>query len=80
MVLALVAIAYHVDWTFRFAISYSFYSVAVCDLITGYGPFNSDGREPPFVAIWIAMSALATAGVIWAGIRSYRRYRLSSEL
>jgi len=80
MVLAVVAIAYQVYWTVRFAIAYSIYSIPVCDLITGYGPFNFDGREPEFIATWLVMSALAVAGVIWAGIRSYGRCRPSSDL
>ena len=73
-------IAYQVYWTLRFTIAYTFHSTPVCDLITGYGPFNFDGRELQFIAIWIVMSALAAGGVIWAGIRSYGRYRLSSDL
>jgi hypothetical protein len=72
MVPALFAIAYQTFWTIRFFIAYSFFSTPVCDLITGYGPFNYDGREKEFIAIWMGMSALSIVGMVWAWIRTSR--------
>jgi hypothetical protein len=77
MSLALVGIACQVYWTLRFAISVGIFSVAACDVITGEGPYNLDGREAEFIGLWIGMSALAVTGAGWAWIRTRQRYRLS---
>lgn len=72
---AFMAIVYEVWWTALFGYQYLIHATAVCDLITGYGPFELDGREPFYLAVWIALGILGTGGMAAILVRAGRDIR-----
>lgn len=72
MLPALAAIAYQCVWTICFAFIYLIQHRGICDLVTGDGPYDFDGREPIFLIAWSFMSAMCVGGVWWAMQKSFR--------
>jgi hypothetical protein len=70
---ALVGFVYHLFWTIRFSWHYLIANGAVCDLITGDGPYPFDTDEPMFLTLWIVLSAMIVAGTAKATRRSFAR-------
>jgi hypothetical protein len=81
MIPAFFGICYDVWWTARFAYEYLVHSIPVCDLVTGEGGFEFDGREPFYLALWAVLSLLGTAGmcvVLIGAVRDIRRRHLGA--
>ena len=70
---ALLGMGYHLIWTIRFAYHYLVLGSGVCDLITGDGPWEIEGREPLYLALWVFLSAMILVGTAQAGRRSFLR-------
>lgn len=70
---ALLGFGYHLIWTVHFAYHYLAINGGVCDLIAGGEPWGLEGREPMYLSLWIVLSAMISAGMIWAARRTWAR-------